>query len=75
MVSKLRITWKQTVRCGDSNQPVSPTVDGEEEPGIKDFILLVNDENFVKNLKTVYRESEDQFPGVDCTRQYRTRRY
>ena len=50
-------------------------LDGEEEPGIKDFILLVNDENFVKNLKTVYRESEDQFPGVDCTRQYRTRRY
>ena len=29
-------------------------LDGEEEPGIKDFILLVNDENFVKNLKKLY---------------------
>jgi O-acetyl-ADP-ribose deacetylase (regulator of RNase III) len=50
-------------------------LDGEEEPGIQDFVLLVNDENFVKNLKTVYRESEDQFPGVDCTREYRKRRF
>ena len=50
-------------------------LDAEEKPGVKDFVLLVNDENFVKNLKTVYRESEDQFPGVDCTRQFRKRRY
>ena len=50
-------------------------LDAEEDPGVGDFILLVNDENFVKNLKTVYRESEDQFPGEDVTRQYRTRRY
>ncbi len=50
-------------------------LDAEEKPGVKDFVLLVNDENFVKNLKTVYRESEDQFPGVDCTRQFRKRRF
>ena len=50
-------------------------LDAEEEPGVGDFVLLVNDENFVKNLKTVYRESEDQFPGVDCTRQFRKRRF
>ena len=50
-------------------------LDAEEDPGVGDFILLVDDENFVKNLKTVYRESEDQFPGEDVTRQYRTRRY
>ena len=50
-------------------------LDAEEEPGVGDFVLLVNDENFVKNLKTVYRESEDQFPGVDCTRKYRKRRF
>ena len=50
-------------------------LDAEEDPGVGDFILLVNDENFVKNLKTVYRESEDQFPGEDVTRQYRTRRF
>ena len=50
-------------------------LDAEEEPGVNDFVLLVNDEMFVKNLKTVYRESEDQFPGVDCTRKFRKRRY
>ncbi len=50
-------------------------LDGEEDPGVGDFVLLVNDENFVKNLKTVYRESEDQFPGVDCTREFRKRRF
>lgn len=50
-------------------------LDAEEHPGVDDFVLLVNEENFVKNLKTVYRESEDQFPGIDCTRQYRKRRF
>ena len=50
-------------------------LDAEEKPGVDDFVLLVNDELFVKNLKTVYRESEDQFPGVDCTRKFRKRRF
>jgi O-acetyl-ADP-ribose deacetylase (regulator of RNase III) len=50
-------------------------LDAEENPGVGDFVLLVNDEMFVKNLKTVYRESEDQFPGVDCTRKFRKRRF
>ena len=50
-------------------------LDAEEKPGGGDFVLLVNDELFVKNLKTVYRESEDQFPGVDCTRKFRKRRF
>ena len=50
-------------------------LDAEENPGVGDFVLLVNDELFVKNLKTVYRESEDQFPGVDCTRKFRKRRF
>ncbi|MEC7703650.1 MAG: macro domain-containing protein [Candidatus Thermoplasmatota archaeon] len=50
-------------------------LDAEEDPGVKDFVLLVRDEKFVKNLKTVYRETEDQFPGVDCTRQHRKRRF
>ena len=50
-------------------------LDAEENPNVGDFVLIVNDENFVKNLKTVYRESEDQFPGVDVTRQHRKRRY
>ena len=50
-------------------------MDGEEDPGVRDFVILVTEDNFVNNLKTVYRESEDQFPGHDCTRQYRRRRY
>ncbi|MDP6906272.1 MAG: macro domain-containing protein [Candidatus Thalassarchaeaceae archaeon] len=50
-------------------------LDAEEDPEVGDFVLLVNDDNFVKNLKTVYRESEDQFPGIDCTREYRKRRF
>ena len=50
-------------------------LDAEEKPGVGEFVLLVNDELFVKNLKTVYRESEAQFPGVDCTRKFRKRRF
>lgn len=50
-------------------------LDAEEHPGIDDYVMLVSEDNYVKNLKTVYRESEDQFPGIDCTRQYRKRRF
>ncbi len=50
-------------------------LDGEKDPGVSEFIMLVHEENYVNNLKTVYRESEDQFPGQDCTREYRRRRY
>jgi O-acetyl-ADP-ribose deacetylase (regulator of RNase III) len=50
-------------------------LDAEEHPGVDDLVMIVSEENFVKNLKTVYRESEDQFPGIDCTRQYRKRRF
>lgn len=46
-------------------------MDGEEDPGV-DMVLIVTDEvNFLNNMKTVYRESEDQFPGVDRTRDFR----
>ena len=50
-------------------------LDAEEHPGVDDYVMLVSEDNYVKNLKTVYRESEDQFPGIDCTRQYRKRRF
>ena len=44
---------------------------GEDAPGV-DMVLIVTDENnFLTNMKTVYRESEDRFPGVDRTREYR----
>ena len=46
-------------------------MDGEDDPGV-DMVLIVPDENnFLTNMKTVYRESEDRFPGVDRTREYR----
>ena len=46
-------------------------MDGEDDPGV-DMVLIVTDENhFLTNMKTVYRESEDRVPGVDRTREYR----
>jgi len=46
-------------------------MDGDDDPGV-DMVLIVTDENnFLTNMKTVYRESEDRFPGVDRTREYR----
>jgi O-acetyl-ADP-ribose deacetylase (regulator of RNase III) len=46
-------------------------MDGEDDPGV-DMVLIVTDENnFLTNMKTVYRESEDRLPGVDRTREYR----
>jgi hypothetical protein len=29
--------------------------------------LIVKERNFINNMRTVYRESEDQFPGTDIT--------
>ena len=42
-------------------------LDGEEDPGFDEFILVVKERNFISNMRTVYRESEDQLPGIDTT--------
>jgi len=42
-------------------------LDGEEDPGIAEYNLIVKERNFINNMRTVYRESEDQFPGTDIT--------
>ena len=42
-------------------------MDGEEDPGIKEYHIVVKERNFIGNMRTVYRESEDQLPGVDTT--------
>ena len=42
-------------------------LDGEEDPGIKEYNIVVKERNFINNMRTVYRESEDQLPGVDIT--------
>ena len=31
--------------------------------------IVVKEKNFIKNMRTVYRESEDQLPGIDTTMQ------
>jgi O-acetyl-ADP-ribose deacetylase (regulator of RNase III) len=46
-------------------------LDGEEDPGIERMLLVTDDSNFINNMKTVYRETEDQFPGSDLTRAFR----
>jgi O-acetyl-ADP-ribose deacetylase (regulator of RNase III) len=46
-------------------------MDNEEDPGVDMVLIVTNENNFLKNMKTVYRESEDRFPGVDRTREYR----
>ncbi|MAH91169.1 MAG: hypothetical protein CMA11_05315 [Euryarchaeota archaeon] len=42
-------------------------MDGEEDPGIKEYNIVVKERNFINNMRTVYRESEDQLPGTDTT--------
>lgn len=42
-------------------------LNGEEDPGITEYNIIVKERNFIKNMRTVYRESEDQLPGTDTT--------
>ncbi len=44
-------------------------LDGEEDPGFKEYWIVVKERNFISNMRTVYRESEDQLPGIDTTNQ------
>tara|TARA_B100000929_G_C15336643_1_gene362656 strand:+ start:47 stop:688 length:642 start_codon:yes stop_codon:yes gene_type:complete len=46
-------------------------MDSEDDPGVRMVLIVTHEDNFLNNMKTVYRESEDQFPGVDRTRDYR----
>ena len=45
----------------------SEMLDGEKDYGIKEYTIIVKERNFISNMRTVYREGEDQFPGVDTT--------
>ena len=42
-------------------------LDGEEDPGIKTFTIVVKEKNFISNMRTVYREINDLLPGIDTT--------
>ncbi len=46
-------------------------MDSERNPGVDMVLIVTHEDNFLNNMKTIYRESEDQFPGVDRTRDYR----
>ena len=46
-------------------------MDAEDDPGVDMVLIVTNENNFLTNMKTVYRESEDRFPGVDRKREYR----
>ena len=42
-------------------------LDGPEPCGIDEYIMVVSDPNFISNMRAVYRETEDQLPGMDVT--------
>ena len=50
-------------------------MDEAEDPGVDQVLIVTDDNNFLNNMKTVYRESEDRFPGLDQTRAYRKGKY
>ena len=39
----------------------------DRNDGITEFTLIVKEKNFISNMRTVYRENEDQLPGEDIT--------
>ena len=43
----------------------------DRDPGVRSVLIVTNEDNFLNNMKTIYRDGEDQFPGVDRTRDYR----
>ena len=43
-------------------------LDGPQDPGVVDvYVLVVKEPNFISNMRTIYRETEDQLPGYDST--------
>ena len=46
-------------------------MDGEDDPGVRMVLIVTHEDNFLNNMKTVYREGEDQLPGIERTRDFR----
>ena len=42
-------------------------LDGDKDPGFSEYTIVVKERNFISNMRTVYRETEDQLPGIDST--------
>ena len=39
----------------------------EAPKGFEEYRLYVDEDNFISNMRTIYREEEDQFPGIHST--------
>jgi len=46
-------------------------MDSEDGIPIEEFHIVTQEMNFINNLRTIYRECEDQFAGHDSTREFR----
>jgi len=46
-------------------------MDAEEDPGVRMVLIVTHEDNFLNNMKTIYREGEDQMPGIERTRDFR----
>ncbi|MBC8437755.1 MAG: macro domain-containing protein [Euryarchaeota archaeon] len=57
-----RMTMEIVLGWMDTHKPI----------GVKEFWIVTQEMQWVNNLRTVYRESEDQFAGKDVTRQFRS---
>ncbi len=42
-------------------------LDNDEKNKIEDYTIIVKEKNFINNMRTVYRETEDTLPGRDTT--------
>lgn len=42
-------------------------LDGDEPINVDEYTIIVKERNFINNMRTVYRETEDQMPGLDTT--------
>ena len=44
-------------------------MDSGDDPGVKKVKIITQESNFIKNMKTVYRESEDRISCDQCCRE------
>ena len=42
-------------------------LDTDDTNNVEEYIIIVKEKNFINNMRTVYRETEDQLPGIDTT--------
>ena len=71
------VEWKIESWCRDSLsggawlEITFSTFDSDQMGELTQFLTSLLMDPLVNNMKTVYRESEDRFPGIERTRDYR----